>query len=174
MEVWRQKLNLSSCVTFHGFVVMDLLVATRFAIFFNAVAMRCHRPTKLSRCGSGGDAAQCGAQQIRAFKQVVTAGVNGRLIPVGDVKALAAAIVDAWENCESLGRLRSKRELTGDVDEGIVRERCLCRQKSNMTKASLPRIFLRGFSVCYGQGRTKELCRTSRIPRTKPESCLWG
>lgn len=41
--------------------------------------------------------------KIRAFKQVVTDGVNGYLVPVGDVKALAAAIVDAWEHCEPLG-----------------------------------------------------------------------
>jgi hypothetical protein len=45
--------------------------------------------------------------QIRAFEQLVTDGINGRLVPVGDVKGLAAGIIDAWEHRESLGRAAS-------------------------------------------------------------------
>jgi len=58
----------------------------------------------------------CGAavvlSKIRAFEQVVTEGVNGRLVPVGDVKGLAAGIIDAWENRESLGQAAAETART--------------------------------------------------------------
>jgi glycosyltransferase involved in cell wall biosynthesis len=54
------------------------------------------------------EAMACGAavvlSRIRAFEQLVTHGVDGLLFPVGDVKALAAAILDAWNSRQSLGR----------------------------------------------------------------------
>ena len=53
------------------------------------------------------EAMACGAavvlSQIRAFEQLVTDGINGRLVLVGDVKGLAAAIINAWEHREPLG-----------------------------------------------------------------------
>ncbi|WOH53665.1 glycosyltransferase [Bradyrhizobium sp. sBnM-33] len=57
------------------------------------------------------EAMACGAavvlSQIRAFEQLVTNGINGRLVPVGDVKGLAAGIMNAWEHRESLGKAAS-------------------------------------------------------------------
>jgi glycosyltransferase involved in cell wall biosynthesis len=54
------------------------------------------------------EAMACGAavvlSRIRAFEQLVTDGINGRLVPVGDVKGLAAGIMNAWEHRESRGR----------------------------------------------------------------------
>jgi len=45
------------------------------------------------------EAMACGAavvlSQIRAFERLVTDGINGRLVSVGDVKGLAAGIMDA-------------------------------------------------------------------------------
>ncbi|MDB5448660.1 MAG: glycosyltransferase, partial [Phenylobacterium sp.] len=58
------------------------------------------------------EAMACGAavvlSRIRAFEQLVTDGVNGRLTPVGDVPALAEAILSAWDMRESLGRAASE------------------------------------------------------------------
>jgi glycosyltransferase involved in cell wall biosynthesis len=58
------------------------------------------------------EAMACGAavvlSRIRAFEQLVDDGVNGRLVAVGDVKGLAAGIVDAWEHRELLGRAASE------------------------------------------------------------------
>jgi glycosyltransferase involved in cell wall biosynthesis len=51
--------------------------------------------------------------RIRGFEPLVTDGANGRLVPVGDVKSLAAAIVDAWDH----------RELFGKAAADIVRTR---------------------------------------------------
>jgi glycosyltransferase involved in cell wall biosynthesis len=100
-------LHLSSRVRFHGFVsraqVRDLfrrcgvyaMPSDNDAVALAALeAMACGATVVLSR--------------IRAFEQLVTDGVNGRLVPVGDVKSLAAAIVDAWEHRESFGRAASE------------------------------------------------------------------
>jgi glycosyltransferase involved in cell wall biosynthesis len=57
------------------------------------------------------EAMACGAavvlSRIRAFEQLVTDGENGRLVEVGDVKGLAAAIADAWVHRNSFGRAAS-------------------------------------------------------------------
>lgn len=54
------------------------------------------------------EAMACGAAvvltRIRAFERLVTDGVNGRLVSVGDVKGLADGILDAWERRAVLGR----------------------------------------------------------------------
>ena len=53
------------------------------------------------------EAMACGAavvlSAIGPFAQLVDDGVDGRLVPVGDVKGLAAAILNAWENRDRLG-----------------------------------------------------------------------
>jgi len=100
-------LGLSSRVRFHGFIgrteVRDLY--RRCGVYampsFNeglAVAAL--------------EAMACGASvvftKIRGFETLVTDGLNGRLVPVGDVKALAAAILDAWERRNSLGKAASE------------------------------------------------------------------
>jgi glycosyltransferase involved in cell wall biosynthesis len=53
------------------------------------------------------EAMACGApvvlSQIRAFQQLVSDRVNGRLVPVGDVDGLAEGILNAWECCDRFG-----------------------------------------------------------------------
>jgi glycosyltransferase involved in cell wall biosynthesis len=95
-------LNLGSRVRFRGFLgrseVRDLfrrcgvyaMPSSNEAVALAALeAMACAAPVVLSR--------------IRAFEQLVVDGVNGRLVEVGDIKGLAAAITDAWNRGETLG-----------------------------------------------------------------------
>jgi glycosyltransferase involved in cell wall biosynthesis len=106
LESLAADLGLSSRVRFHGFLgraeVRDLY--RRCGVYampsFNeglAVAAL--------------EAMACGAAvvftKIRGFETLVTDGQNGRLVPIGDVKALAAAIIDAWERRDSLGTAAS-------------------------------------------------------------------
>jgi glycosyltransferase involved in cell wall biosynthesis len=53
------------------------------------------------------EAMACGAavvlSRIRAFEQLIADGANGRLVSVGDIRGLAAGILDAWEHRELLG-----------------------------------------------------------------------
>jgi glycosyltransferase involved in cell wall biosynthesis len=95
-------LKLSSRVRFHGFVgraaVRDLF--RRCGVYAMPSANEGLAVAAL-------EAMACGAavvlSRIRAFEPLIDDGVNGRLVSVGDVKGLAAAIVGAWENRESLG-----------------------------------------------------------------------
>ena len=102
LEKHAADLNLSSRVRFHGLLgrsqVRDLL--RRCGVFAmpsdnEAVAL------------AALEAMACGAavvlSKIRAFESLVTDGVNGRLVEVGDVKGLAAGVMNAWELRESLG-----------------------------------------------------------------------
>jgi glycosyltransferase involved in cell wall biosynthesis len=97
------ELNLSLRVTFHGFVGRDR-VRDCFRCCGVYVMPSANEAVALAVL----EAMACGAavvlSKIRAFEQVVTEGVNGRLVPVGDVTGLAAGIIDAWENRESLGQ----------------------------------------------------------------------
>jgi glycosyltransferase involved in cell wall biosynthesis len=102
LEKLAASLGLSHRVRFHGFV--------------NRLEVR----NLLQRCGVYGmpsaneavalavlEAMACGAavvlSRIRAFEQLVTDGVDGRLVSVGDIKGFAAAILDAWEHRQSMG-----------------------------------------------------------------------
>ena len=62
------------------------------------------------------EAMACGAavvlSRIRAFEQLVTDGVDGRLVSVGDIKGFAAAILDAWEHRQSMGAAAPQRGQT--------------------------------------------------------------
>jgi glycosyltransferase involved in cell wall biosynthesis len=106
LETLVADLNLSSRVRFHGFVgraeVREFL--RRCGVYAMPSANEAVALAVL-------EAMACGAavvlSQIRAFEQLVTDGINGRLVPVGDVKGLAAGIIDAWEHRESLGRAAS-------------------------------------------------------------------
>jgi glycosyltransferase involved in cell wall biosynthesis len=57
--------------------------------------------------------------RIRAFEQIVTDGVNGRLIPVGDVDAIAEAIQDAWVRREPFGRA-ARQTVTDHFDVKVL------------------------------------------------------
>jgi glycosyltransferase involved in cell wall biosynthesis len=103
LEKLAADLGLSSRVRFHGFVgragVRDFLHRCgvyAMPSFNEGVAL------------AALEAMACGAAvvftRIRGFEGLVIDGQNGRLIPVGDVKGLAAAIIDAWEHRDSLGK----------------------------------------------------------------------
>jgi glycosyltransferase involved in cell wall biosynthesis len=107
LESLVAELGLSSRVTFHGFVgrheVRD---------FFRRCGVYAMPSANEAVALAVLEAMACGAavvlSRIRAFEQLVTNGVNGRLVAVGDVKGLAAGIVDAWEHREPLGRAASE------------------------------------------------------------------
>lgn len=97
------NLKISHRVRFHGFVsrgaVRDFLwrcgvyvmPSSNEAVAMAALeAMGCGAPVVLSR--------------IKTFEELVDDGINGRLVPVGDVSALASAIIDAWERREAMGK----------------------------------------------------------------------
>ncbi len=94
--------NVSSRVTFHGFLSRSevrrhlqecgvfAMPSSNEAVAIAALeAMGCGCSVVLSR--------------IRAFESLVRDGENGRLVPVGDPKALASAILAAWSNRERYG-----------------------------------------------------------------------
>jgi glycosyltransferase involved in cell wall biosynthesis len=95
--------NVLSRVRFHGFLghaeVRDLL--RRCGVYAMPSA---HEAVALAAL----EAMACGAavvlSQIRAFEALVTDRKNGRLVRVGDVRGLAAAIVEAWDERDVLGR----------------------------------------------------------------------
>ena len=103
LERLAAELNLSSRIRFHGFVgraaVRDLF--RRCGVYAMPSANEGLAVAAL-------EAMACGAavvlSQIRAFEPLVTDGINGRLVSVGDVKGLAAAIIGAWEHRDSLGQ----------------------------------------------------------------------
>jgi glycosyltransferase involved in cell wall biosynthesis len=106
LERLAADLNLSSRIRFHGFVgrveVRDFL--RRCGVYAMPSANEAVALAVL-------EAMACGAavvlSRIRAFEQLVVDGINGRLVPVGDVKGLAAAITNAWKDREPLGRAAS-------------------------------------------------------------------
>jgi glycosyltransferase involved in cell wall biosynthesis len=107
LEKLAVDLNLSSRIRFHGFV--DHAKVREFLRRCGVYAM----PSANEGLAVAAlEAMACGAavvlSQIRAFEPLVTDGVNGRLVPVGDVKGLAAGIMDAWKHHEALGSAASE------------------------------------------------------------------
>jgi len=106
LERLAADLNLSSRIRFHGFVgraeVRD---------FFRRCGVYAMPSDNEAVALAALEAMACGAavvlSQIRSFEQLVSNGVNGRLVAVGDVKGLAAGIINAWEHRESLGKAAS-------------------------------------------------------------------
>jgi glycosyltransferase involved in cell wall biosynthesis len=96
MEKLAADLNIEARVRFHGFVgraeVREFL--RRCGVYAMPSANEAVALAAL-------EAMACGASvvlsRIRAFEQLITDGVNGHLVPVGDVKRLAAGILSAWE-----------------------------------------------------------------------------
>jgi glycosyltransferase involved in cell wall biosynthesis len=107
LESLAAKLNLSSRVRFHGFVGRE-----QVRDFFRRCGVYAMPSANEAIALAALEGMACGAavvlSRIRAFEQLVTDGINGRLVPVGDVKRLAAAIIDAWENRDSLGQAASE------------------------------------------------------------------
>jgi glycosyltransferase involved in cell wall biosynthesis len=102
LERLVSDLGLSSRVTFHGFTdratVRDLL--RRCGVYAMPSS---HEAVALAAL----EAMACGAavvlSRIPTFEALVTDGLEGRLVAIGDVQGLSAAIVDAWNRREALG-----------------------------------------------------------------------
>ncbi|HVX75130.1 MAG TPA: glycosyltransferase [Bradyrhizobium sp.] len=102
LERLAADLNVQSRVRFHGFVsrtqVRDFL--RRCGVYAMPSANEAIALAAL-------EAMACGTavvlSQIRAFEQLVTDGVNGRLVPVADVNGLADGILNAWECRNTFG-----------------------------------------------------------------------
>jgi glycosyltransferase involved in cell wall biosynthesis len=107
LEGLAADLDLSSRIRFRGFVgraeVRD---------FFRRCGVYAMPSANEAVALAALEAMACGAavvlSKIRAFEQLVSDGVNGRLVVVGDVKGLAAAIMNAWDLRESLGQAASE------------------------------------------------------------------
>ena len=106
LERLAADLNLSSRIRFHGFVARS-----EVRDFFRRCGVYAMPSDNEAVALAALEAMACGAavvlSQIRAFERLVTDGINGRLVPVGDVKGLAAGIMHAWEHREPLGRAAS-------------------------------------------------------------------
>jgi glycosyltransferase involved in cell wall biosynthesis len=106
LERLAADLKLSSRVRFHGFVGR-----TEVRDFFRRCGVYAMPSSNEAVALAALEAMACGAavvlSQIRAFEQLVTDGINGRLVSVGDVKGLAAGVLDAWEHRESFGQAAS-------------------------------------------------------------------
>jgi glycosyltransferase involved in cell wall biosynthesis len=102
LEKLAADLSIGSRVRFHGFVsrgdVREFL--RRCGVYAMPSANEAVALAAL-------EAMACGASvvlsRIRSFEQLVADGVNGRLVPVGDVKCLATGILDAWEHRDTFG-----------------------------------------------------------------------
>ncbi len=102
LEKLVSDLGLSSRVRFRGFVgraeVRD---------FFRRCGVYAMPSGNEGLAVAALEAMACGApvvlSKIRAFEQLVVDGVNGRLVPVGDVKGLSAAILNAWDQRAAFG-----------------------------------------------------------------------
>jgi glycosyltransferase involved in cell wall biosynthesis len=103
LEKLADELGVADRVRFHGFVgrsqVLEFLrrcgvyampSANEAVSLAVLEAMACGTPVVLTR--------------IRAFEKLVTDGVNGRLVSVGDVRGLADGVLDAWERRAAFGR----------------------------------------------------------------------
>ena len=103
LEKLVADLGLTSRVRFHGFVgrreIRDFL--RRCGVYAMPSANEAVAIAALEAMGCG---ASVVLSRIRAFEQLVEDGVNGRLVPVGDVDGLASAILNAWEFREARGR----------------------------------------------------------------------
>jgi len=118
LERLAADLNLSSRIRFHGFLgraevrgflrrcgVYAMPSANEAVALAVLEAMACGAAVVLSR--------------IRAFEQLIVDGINGRLVPVGDIKGLAAGITNAWEHREELGRA-AYDTVQGSYNTGVL------------------------------------------------------
>ena len=103
LERLAADLDLSSRVRFHGF-----LGRAQVRSMFRQCGVYAMPSANEAVALAALEAMACGSavvlSKIRAFEPLVSDGVNGRLVPVGDVSGLAVAIGDAWERREQLGQ----------------------------------------------------------------------
>jgi glycosyltransferase involved in cell wall biosynthesis len=97
------ELGLSPRITFHGFVGRDV-VRERLRTCGVYAMPSSNEAVAIAALEAMGSGASVVLSRIRAFEMLVEDGKDGRLVPVGDPEALAAGILDAWENREARGR----------------------------------------------------------------------
>lgn len=94
--------GVSARVRFHGFV--DRTTVRDFLQTCGVYAMpSANEAVAVAALEAMGCGTAVVLSRIRAFERLVEDGVNGRLVPVGNPEALAAAILNAWENKEAFG-----------------------------------------------------------------------
>ena len=103
MQKRAESAGVASRVRFHGF--MDRSSVCRMLQTCGVFSM----PSDNEAMALAAlEAMSCGSavvlSRIRSFEALVEDGVNGRLVNVGDQRAIAAAIQDAWENRDRFGR----------------------------------------------------------------------
>lgn len=102
LEAKAHELGIASRVTFHGFKNRDdiRVMNQRCGVYAMPSANEaiCLAVLEAMSCG-----AAVVASRIRAFEFIISDGVSGRLFPVGDVPALAEAILDSWRQKDRLG-----------------------------------------------------------------------
>lgn len=102
LEKLAADLNLSSRIRFHG-----LVGRAQVRDFFRRCGVYAMPSAHEAMALAALEAMACGApvvlSRIQPFEQLVTNGVNGRLVSVGDVKGLADGITKAWEYRDALG-----------------------------------------------------------------------
>lgn len=107
-----ERFGVSGRVRFHGFLGRD--VVKTFLQTCGVYAMpSANEAVAIAALEAMGCGAAVVLSKIRAFESLVDDGINGRLTPVGDRKALANAILDAWD----------KREIFGAAAVETVRKR---------------------------------------------------
>ena len=106
MEKLTADLGLSARVRFHGFVDHS-----RLREFFRSCGVYAMPSAQEAVALAALEAMACGAapvlSQIPSFAELIENGVNGRLVPVADVKGLAASVLEAWKDRDALGRAAS-------------------------------------------------------------------
>ncbi|HEX8324149.1 MAG TPA: glycosyltransferase family 4 protein [Tepidisphaeraceae bacterium] len=97
------ELGVADRVKFHGFQgrteVLDFMRRCGVYAMPSANEAVCIAVLEAMGCG-----AAVVATRIRAFEPLIEDGVSGRLVPVGEPAALAAAIEDAWQRRDTMGR----------------------------------------------------------------------
>ncbi len=113
-----KRLGVADRVRFLGFVSRDqvrsLLRSCGVYIMPSANEAICLAVLEAMACG-----ASVVLTRIRAFEAIVTDGVDGRLVPVGDVSAIVAAIEDAWVPRERFG-LAARQTVTERFDVDVL------------------------------------------------------
>ena len=103
LESLAKETGVDSRVRFHGFKNRD-----EIRLYLRHCGVYAMPSDNEAVCLALLEAMGCGAavaaSRIRAFQSIITDNVNGKLFPVADVPALAAAIETAWERRDAFGR----------------------------------------------------------------------
>ena len=103
LEARAHELGVASRVTFHGFKNRHDI-----RMFNQSCGVYAMPSANEAICLAVLEAMSCGAavvaSRIRAFETMISDRVTGRLFPVGDVPALAEAILDCWNQRDAFGR----------------------------------------------------------------------